>query len=732
MKASLDLDSMKDFATNHVEKFVFGGVLLLLLLFAVRAVGTVSAGAPFTPDELRTEADRAKGNIAKTSWPEYLAAHPEYEGTAYGDTAKRILVPVSLEAYEPPNGMVINRPHFPPRNKRAKPGLIALEGLRANGGNGALQMSGAGGGGMTRGARGMRWVVITGLLPIKEQTDAFNATFEDAMFRDPQRDLPLYLGYWIEKAEVPPSGTAQPPDWKPIALQDAFEVAQYWGSAGTGRRQMVHQKFFPRRPQRGWPLVFPLPPRMNALWGPEVAHPPEIPLLADMSPLERGMMGYGGQYPRGAEAEMDGSEAEEDEEELEGPEGLAPFGPMAGPGMMPGRGPGMMPGGGPGMMPGGGYDEGGPGMGYPGGGMPMTPGGRGGAMPMMPGGGGMYPGAGASAATPTYEDSTQAYGGAGMPYEGPGMGRPGIRSRVEDVVEYHLFRFFDFDVEQGSRYQYRVRLGLFNPNYQVESRFLAKEDFGEQWWVETEWSEPSNVVKVPRDSRLLAGTVKPSREPPGIYTEPSAKVIAVTLDMENGREASEEYMVYRGHLANFEGKIAQQQVPGAYGMPGAGYGMLGEDEGMYPGGMYPGGGYPGYEEEEGPRRRPGTAAREEDEEAPTISHATGMIVLDMVGGDRLHRTDRSLTEPSSLLLVDPDGNLLVQNELDDVGEFSLFHVPEEPKGPRRKKKRPGDMMYPGYEGGGEEMYEGMMGDDMYGEGPTPRRGRRRPRGSYED
>jgi hypothetical protein len=399
---------------------------------------------------------------------------------------------------------------------------------------------------------------------------------------------------------------------------------------------------------------------------------------------------------------MEGPEASETEAEGETdqPEELSPFGGIVGSGA---------PGARFGMEGAGGY----PGRGMPG--MPAGPG-RG----MYPGSvpGGAYPGA----AMYEEEEMSQPYVGGAMPYGGPRVGRPGSASRVEDVVEYQLFRFFDFNVEQGRRYQYQVRLGLFNPNYQLESRYLKSEDLGKKWWVQTEWSEPSNVVKVPRDSRLLAGTVKPPRRQPGIFTEPNAKVIAVTLRMEDGLEMSEEYTVYRGHLANFEGKIVEEKRPGVYGITG----MPEEYEGDM---MVEGPMYPGYEGGEGPRRPTRkAAAKEEEEEAETISHATGLVVLDMVGGERLHRTDRSLTEPSSLLLLDPDGNLLVQNELDDVDQFALFHVPEEPKGPRRKKK-PGEGMYPGYEG--EEMYEEMM-EGMYGEGPTPRRGRRRTRRSYEE
>jgi hypothetical protein len=314
------------------------------------------------------------------------------------------------------------------------------------------------------------------------------------------------------------------------------------------------------------------------------------------------------------------------------------------------------------------------------------------------------------------------YGEGGMPYDASGMGRPGSLVRTEDVVEYQLFRFFDFDVEPGKRYQYRVRLGLFNPNHQVKPRFLAKEDLGKQWWIQTDWSEASNVVKVPRDSRLLAGTVKPASS---VLHEPSARVIAVTLRMEDGLETSEEYTVFRGHLANFEGKIVQERA-GAYGMGG----MPGGYEELMGAPMYAG----AVDEDEGPRGPPRRTTADEDEEAETINHATGLVVLDMVGGGRLHRSDRSLTEPASLLLLDPDGNLLVQDELGDAEEFAVFHVPEEPKQPRRKRRRPGEGMYPGMPDEMGDMYDEMMGGaGMYGEGPTPRRGRgRRSRTRYDE
>ena len=74
MKPSFDLNSMKEFGTEHAEKFAFGGVVLLLLIFAVRAVQTVGEGRPsFDPDDLTKAANNARDYWKNSSAEEYLA-----------------------------------------------------------------------------------------------------------------------------------------------------------------------------------------------------------------------------------------------------------------------------------------------------------------------------------------------------------------------------------------------------------------------------------------------------------------------------------------------------------------------------------------------------------------------------------------------------------------------------------------------------------------------------------
>lgn len=132
-----------------------------------------------------------------------------------------------------------------------------------------------------------------------------------------------------------------------------------------------------------------------------------------------------------------------------------------------------------------------------------------------PGGGGFLGMPGASAGPPGYPGA-------------PGAGRPGAKGKQEDPLkklldaaekgeqgkalrefiekrvradgELLLFRYFDFSVEPGKTYRYRVRLVLNNPNYGR----LPSEANGEAQVVEgetrtTEWSEPTPPVSIERD-----------------------------------------------------------------------------------------------------------------------------------------------------------------------------------------------------------------------------------------
>jgi len=303
-------------------------------------------------------------------------------------------------------------------------------------------------------------------------------------------------------------------------------------------------------------------------------------------------------------------------------------------------------------------------------------------------------------------------------------------TRVEKPLEYQLFRFLDVTVEPGKHYQYRIKIGLANPNYDVKARYLTEVSLAKRPSIVAEWSDPTDAVAVPRDSRLLAGSVKQpgGKLPTSIMYEPSCKVMAVTIRMEDGLEAAHEITAYRGQLGDFVSTLAQETGPrNMYGTAGGMGEMGGEEDGM----MMMGSEMGGMMGSEMPMAQPRTAARrggDDDEEAEEINHSTEMLLLDMVGGKRLHGTDRSLVEPGTLLVLDPDGNLMIRDELDDQEEFLAYHVPEEKKPPRRSRKddkRPG-----GFDPGGMMEGSGMGMEEMYGfggegEGSSGGRGNRR-------
>ena len=124
-----------------------------------------------------------------------------------------------------------------------------------------------------------------------------------------------------------------------------------------------------------------------------------------------------------------------------------------------------------------------------------------------------------------------AMGGPGM--MGPGMMSSGMMgpmggnmrgsSPIERLVarkKFLLFRYFDFDVESGMAYRYRVRLKLRNPNFDLPAEELAGADTeiakGEE--RETPWSNISNPDYVRSTSNYFLKDVE--REP---YLEDKVK-----------------------------------------------------------------------------------------------------------------------------------------------------------------------------------------------------------------
>ncbi len=89
----------------------------------------------------------------------------------------------------------------------------------------------------------------------------------------------------------------------------------------------------------------------------------------------------------------------------------------------------------------------------------------------------------------------------GRPPMGPGMGMgsggASAPSGGETGVDLLLFRYFDFEVEPGECYRYRVQLIVENPNFQ--QLFVSAPAVAEGEFRETPWSAPSPPAVVDND-----------------------------------------------------------------------------------------------------------------------------------------------------------------------------------------------------------------------------------------
>ena len=608
MKAKIKLDpnAIKQFFIDHLEKMLFGLVVVCFLFLVYQAVARDTL--KWSPEDLVRDADDAKKNVAATK-----ASPQQY--TSYTTIAKDLRKPIAETDYTLKT--VWEPLKFDENVLREVPKLYPVTDLRCGAGDGAFAMSpprqDEDEAAPTGPTRGQRWAVVTGLIQHRKQKEAYDATFQEAAQWDPQRDYPDYVFYRVERAEVDPRSETAEPKWTTVRVRDMLALQELWMRTGG---EVVDGAYLP--PPRGSvAIAFPLGPLQDREWGPEVAHPPEIPVL---EPGERGggMPGRrssrggtsaaarGQGAAKGAEGDAEAGEepAKSDDatkkaalekrkktrkksaDEPDEPDAFeAAGGASAGSSLgasrsTRNRGSMATAGSMPGMMPG--------------------------SMPGMMGGGpgGMGPGTRAGSRTRRPADAEE--------------------EKVEEKeLEYLLFRFFDFTVEPGKHYRYRVKLVLANPNHGMMSHYLKNDGMEKPQYLEAEWSEPSPAVSVPLDSQVLTVSAKAS--------DGSASMMLVRFNMDDGLIATEEVTVPRGQLLDYR----QRPLPGAAG---------GETE------------------------------------EKKVDYLTKSLLLDVVGGARLPGKDRNLLELGSVLLLDPEGALVVRSEIDDLSEIELRKQPEAGRG----------------------------------------------------
>jgi hypothetical protein len=190
---------------------------------------------------------------------------------------------------------------------------------------------------------------------------------------------------------------------------------------------------------------------------------------------------------------------------------------------------------------------------------------------------------------------------------GPMMRSAYMGGAAARLPEYRLFRFFDFAVEPGKTYRYRVKLAVVNPNADVQKRYLENYAFGEGDTREADWSQPSAPIAVIAGNRLLAGSVAPGRSD---RSEPSGIVLAKLFDAQQAIEVRKVFDVHRGSVLNEQGmEIGLPLDPNVPTAP---------------------------------------------KESATVDFETNAVVLDLLGGEKLAGA-KSSKVPGHFLVLDNDG-----------------------------------------------------------------------------
>lgn len=374
--------------------------------------------------------------------------------------------------------------------------------------------------------------VIVAKVPMTQQVEEYKKALAEARGYRPQDDIPNYLGYTVQRAEVIPGKELE---WKNITIRNGKDPKKPLGGFVEATIPSIMGDWVAALPDThderySHPfLTFPQPPLVGRDWG-NMARHSEVPLASEVN--------------------LDESAEEEEDPGL--PDGSNPedlFGATTpgGPGNYAegpmGRGGYGRPGGYGGAY--GGYRGGGEGE-FSGGGAARY------------GGGGEYAGGGYSGG-----------GGVGVPRAyTPKFNEDG---EIELEVPFFMFRFFDLSVEPGRRYKYRVRLALTDVNgMQVSTNLepevverLKDKTAQQRAFRFTEWSQPTPTISIPQAGIIQVAEAKPPAS--SAASEVTARLIVESygVDPENRSQAIQAYIetdARRGSVMNFFGQEVEKLI----------------------------------------------------------------------------------------------------------------------------------------------------------------------------
>lgn len=653
----------------HVEKIIFLVLILATVYYCYSAVALPLIS--WTPEQLNSDSSAAQQTIDASQYREDLKV------VNYDERASDIRTGFPHDYYRTPKEW--EQAVFSKKHERDKPRLFPLIKLRALSGVGPLMtkeresvfdsststtgmgdMGAFGGGSMLSGNTMMggmgtnaskletaHWVLLTGLIPYEEQLKEYTKQYANALHSSAD-DYPVYLYVQIERNEIGDDNADGTPRWVNINAYDQYvENNKKW--AGVGLDPVDIQYTLPPPSMFFQPMAGQLPPLANRQFGPEAAYPPYIPLMSDS--LREQM------------------KAQQDLQWrlLENQRNLTPedirknqAGELD-----------IFRGGTSGLGGGFGMSDGGMGMSGASGGLS---GGMGGGNISA-----MYQGAsttnamgmGGMSSTSGMGGMSGVSGMGGMMGDsmmgmGSGFGTAGLGNSwsvytkvppsVMVSMKYRLFRYFDFTVEPGKSYQYRVSLGLKNPNYLLADRFLTKEEATtkRQLDIYTEFSAPSGKVAVNSNARILAQGVGNMPTANRAWQPQNATISSIVFDSSD----NEDYIakgrnVSPGTVMNF--RVTSEKVSS----------LTGSDSGMGGSGMSP-------DSMMSPGLGGRTTTSSSKTSTKTLEHVSGECLVDVVGKKKLIGSNADHTPAGQIMVMAFDGTLTIRSVKEDKLELDRY------------------------------------------------------------
>ena len=292
---SFNKDSLKNFFVDHTEKVIFGFFVLgfFLMVLGGFSLKPLSISTSQLDESIKRGRQKLESSEPDTSQYTFI----DYEKEA--DLSVRSISPKALTLL----GMNTDfrHPIAQPQVKRTQPPVLTVTNLQVSSGVGfspdirndtsVSPRSGQNSGKTQLKLNpGVRWVVVTALIPNLEQEKKFFETFRNSDVKYPESDRPTYYSYLVEREEITSSGSQ---GWKPLDVKESFIINKRYGS-GSGN-EVVDQEFLTTQATPvsvsakdsaqvsslpiSIPMAMPLMNLSKHQWGADCAHLPEIPVI---------------------------------------------------------------------------------------------------------------------------------------------------------------------------------------------------------------------------------------------------------------------------------------------------------------------------------------------------------------------------------------------------------------------------------------------------------------------